>query len=84
MHWLLAWIAFIVIGLVVGWVLSRGSERPTMAIVLGLVGGLVGGLVVYYIANAGGHHTMARYGSIVVSIVLALILGFFGRGGQKA
>jgi uncharacterized membrane protein YeaQ/YmgE (transglycosylase-associated protein family) len=55
-----------------------------MAIVLGLVGGLVGGLVVYYIANAGGHHTMARYGSIVVSIVLALILGFLGRGGQKA
>jgi len=84
MHQLLAWIVFIIIGLVVGWALSRGSSKPTMAIVLGLVGGLVGGLVVYYIANAGAHHTIARYGSVIVSIVLALILGFLGRGGQKA
>lgn len=84
MHQLLAWIAFIVIGLVIGWMLSRGSDKPTMAIVLGLVGALVGGLVVYYVANAGGHHTIARYGSIIISIVLALILGFVGRGGQKS
>ncbi len=84
MHQVLAWIAFIVIGLVIGWLLSRGAAKPAMVIVLGLVGGLVGGLVVYYVANAGAHHTIARYGSIIVSIVLALILGYLGRGGQKA
>ncbi len=84
MHQLLAWIAFIVIGLVVGWVLSRGSANPMMTIVLGLVGGLVGGLVVYYVANAGAHHTIARYGSIIVSIVLAIVLAYFGQGSKKA
>jgi uncharacterized membrane protein YeaQ/YmgE (transglycosylase-associated protein family) len=80
----LAWIVFIIIGLVVGWVVSRGSDKPTMAIVLGLVGGLVGGLVVYYIAKSGDHHTIARYGSVIVSIVLALILAFLGRGAQRS
>jgi|GEM_PF-1760012 uncharacterized membrane protein YeaQ/YmgE (transglycosylase-associated protein family) len=86
MHQLLAWIVFIIIGLVIGWLLSRGSAKPVMAIVLGLVGGLVGGLVVYYVASGGTHphHTIARYGSVIVSIVLALILGFLGRGGQKS
>jgi uncharacterized membrane protein YeaQ/YmgE (transglycosylase-associated protein family) len=77
---------FIIVGLVVGWLCSIGSAKPALAVVLGLVGGIVGGAVVYYAANAGGHphHTIARYGSILVSIVLAAILGFLGRGGQKA
>ncbi len=76
-HQFLAWIAFIVIGLVVGWLVSRGAAKPGPAIVLGLIGGLVGGLVVYYVAR--GHHTIARYGSIIVSIVLAFILAYVGR-----
>jgi hypothetical protein len=48
---------------------------------LGFVGGLVGGLVVY--AAFHGHHAISRYGGLLASIVFALILAYFGRGGRK-
>jgi uncharacterized membrane protein YeaQ/YmgE (transglycosylase-associated protein family) len=77
------WIAFIVIGLVIGWFFSRGSSKPVLVIVLGLIGGLVGGLVIIY-GVGQQHHTIVKYGSIIVSIVLALILAFLGQRSQKA
>ena len=72
------WIVFIVIGLVIGWWFSRGSSKPVLVIVLGLIGGLVGGLVM------GHHYFIAKYGSIIVSIVLAIVLAYFGGGNKKA
>ncbi|MDA8334120.1 MAG: hypothetical protein M0Z41_03850 [Peptococcaceae bacterium] len=75
-------IAFVVIGLVIGWWFSRGAGKPVMAVVLGLVGGLVGGYAVIYLVR--GHYTIDKYGSLIASIVLALILAAAGRGGSKA
>jgi uncharacterized membrane protein YeaQ/YmgE (transglycosylase-associated protein family) len=77
------WIAFIVIGLVIGWLFSRGSSKPVLVIVLGLIGGLVGGLAIIY-GVGQQHYIIVKYGSIIVSIVLALILAFLGRGSKKA
>lgn len=76
------WIVFIVIGLVIGWWFSRGSSKPVLVIVLGLIGGLVGGLVIFY--PLGHHLFIAKYGSIIVSIVLAIVLAYFGGGNKKA
>ncbi|MGD0153278.1 MAG: hypothetical protein ABSC17_05890 [Thermacetogeniaceae bacterium] len=77
---MLHWIAFIVIGLGIGWWFSREAAKPAMVLVLGLVGALVGGLVVFY--GVKGHHTIITYGSIVVSIILALILALIGKGSK--
>jgi uncharacterized membrane protein YeaQ/YmgE (transglycosylase-associated protein family) len=77
------WIAFIVIGLVIGWLFSRESSKPALAIALGLIGGLVGGLLIFY-GVGHQHHTIVRYGSLIFSIVLAVILAFLARGGKKA
>jgi uncharacterized membrane protein YeaQ/YmgE (transglycosylase-associated protein family) len=81
-HAWLAWIAFIVIGLVIGWWFSRESDKPGMVILLGLVGALVGGLVIYYCFRVN-HHTIARYGSIIVSIVVALVLALLSRNANR-
>ncbi|HUW64624.1 MAG TPA: hypothetical protein VMW83_08005 [Spirochaetia bacterium] len=75
-------VAYVVIGLVIGWWFSRGAGKPAMAVVLGLVGGLVGGYAVQY--GVHGHPTIVKYGSIIVSIILALILAVAGRGRSKA
>ncbi|HVB11233.1 MAG TPA: hypothetical protein VNM16_12825 [Bacillota bacterium] len=73
---MLHWIAFIVIGLVVGFIFgSQPRANRTMAVILGLVGGLVGGAILRSSAGATG-----RYGSIVLSIVLAAVLALLGRG----
>jgi hypothetical protein len=53
-----------------------------LVIVLGLIGGLVGGLVIFY--PLGHHLFIAKYGSIIVSIVLAIVLAYFGGGNKKA
>jgi len=71
-------IAFVVIGLVVGWWFSRGYSKPALAVVLGLIGGLVGGYAV--VRGLPTHHTIVRYGSLIVSIVVAAVLAAVGRG----
>lgn len=79
----LHWIAFVVIGCIIGWWFSRQATRPAISFLLGLIGALVGGLLVYY--GAKGHHgIIITYGSIIASIILSLILAFFGRGSKKA
>ncbi|RIV18581.1 hypothetical protein D2Q93_13935 [Alicyclobacillaceae bacterium I2511] len=74
-------IAFVVIGLFIGWWFSRQFAKPFMAILLGLVGSLVGGFAVYY--GFHGHSLTAKWGSLVVAAVIALILAVAGRGRKR-
>ena len=74
-------IAFIVIGLVLG-VLGSSSvvggkaKTPIGAVIGGLVGAIAGGEIFRSMTTL----SMAKYGSLAVSIVLAAVLAFVGRG----
>lgn len=74
-------IAFIVIGLVLGILggssaLGGKAKSPIGAIIGGLVGGIAGGEVFLALV----HGSAGKYGSLVVSIVIAAILAWLGRG----
>ncbi|HUY98397.1 MAG TPA: hypothetical protein VMW47_12415 [Verrucomicrobiae bacterium] len=66
-------IAFLVIGVVVGAFFIRGTAGVPAAarVVAGLAGSLVGGFATVSILSS--HHTLSKYGSLVVAVVLALI-----------
>ncbi len=66
-------IAFIVIGVVIGAFFIRGTTGIPAAIrvVAGLAGSLVGGFATLSILAS--HHTLSKYGSLLVAIVLALV-----------
>jgi len=72
-------IAFVVIGLIigagVGW--GRGAQpgSPFAALIGGLVGGLVGGEVFRHLTSG----PIDKYGSLLISIVLAAGLAWLGR-----
>lgn len=75
-------IAFIVIGIVFGVlastsVLGGKARTPIAAIIGGLLGGFVGGEIFRELTRTD--LAMAKYGSLVISIVLAAVLAWAGR-----
>ncbi len=77
-------VAFIVIGLVVGYFVGQGSQKGmTVIVILGLIGGLAGG---YALLGPFAYTTAIKYGSLVTSIIGALVLGYIGKAlsGKQA
>ncbi|MGH7640464.1 MAG: GlsB/YeaQ/YmgE family stress response membrane protein [Candidatus Dormibacteria bacterium] len=68
-------VAFIVIGLVVGafWVRKSRGLAALIRVVGGLVGSLLGGFI--SLAEIGSKTSGGKYGSIVIAIVVAILLG---------
>ena len=69
---MLHWIAFVVIGLLTGITVSMGEQpnRP-WGIVMAIVGGIIGGWVILHFT----HGVVAKYGSLVASVFMAVVLG---------
>lgn len=77
-------VAFVVIGLVVGYFVGQGSPKGMAVIViLGLIGGLAGG---YALLGPFAYSSAIKYGSLLTSIIGALILAYIGKSlaGKRA
>ena len=72
-------IAFVVIGIVIAIYFMRGTTGATSAVrfVLPVIGSLVGGYLGLAVLGVG---SVAKYGSLVVAIVLSLIAGGVASG----